>query len=75
MLDEPAIDKAMDKAATIPAGPKRDQAWAEINRRIVGDAPGIPYSWDDSFNLQSKDVQGVMNGYTTVWDFAFSSMK
>ncbi len=75
MLDDPAIDTAMDKAATIPAGPKRDQAWAEINRRIVGDAPGIPYSWDDSFNLQSKDVQGVMNGYTTVWDFAFSSIK
>jgi hypothetical protein len=41
----------------------------------VGDAPAIPYSWDDSFSLQSKDVQGVMNGYTTVWDFAYSSIK
>jgi hypothetical protein len=75
MLKDPSIDEAMTKAALIPAGPERNEAWADINRRIVGSAPGIPYSWDDSFSLQSKDVQGVMNGYTTVWDFAYSSLK
>jgi peptide/nickel transport system substrate-binding protein len=75
LLDIPAIDDAMTKAATIPAGPKRDEAWADINRRIVAEAPGIPYSWDDTFNLASKDVQGVVNGYTTVWDFAYSFIK
>ncbi len=75
MLDDPAIDDLMTKAATIPAGPERNKAWAEINHRIVADAPGIPYSWDDSFQLESKNVQGVMNGYTTTYDFAFSSIK
>jgi peptide/nickel transport system substrate-binding protein len=75
LLDVPAIDDAMTKAATIPAGPERSQAWAEINRQIVAQAPAIPYAWDDSFSLASKDVQAVMNGYTTVWDFAFSSLK
>ncbi len=75
MLDDAGIDEAMTEAATIPAGPERNQAWAEINRRIVGQAPGIPYAWDDSFQLASKDVQGVMNGYTTTWDLAFSSLK
>jgi peptide/nickel transport system substrate-binding protein len=74
-LNIPAIDDAMTKASTIPAGPERNQAWADINRRIVAEAPGIPYSWDDSFNLASPDVQGVINGYTTVWDFTASSMK
>jgi peptide/nickel transport system substrate-binding protein len=74
-LDVPAIDDAMTKASTIPAGPERNRAWADINRRIVAEAPGIPYSWDDSFNLASDDVQGVVNGYTTVWDFAYSSLK
>jgi peptide/nickel transport system substrate-binding protein len=74
-LDVPAIDDAMTKASTIPAGPERNQAWADINRRVVAEAPGIPYSWDDSFNLASDDVQGVVNGYTTVWDFAYSSLK
>jgi peptide/nickel transport system substrate-binding protein len=75
LLDDAAIDDLMVKASTIPAGPERNEAWAEINRRIVAQAPAIPYSWDDSFSLVSKDVLGVMNGYTTVWDFAFSSVK
>jgi peptide/nickel transport system substrate-binding protein len=75
MLKDAELDAMMTKAATIPAGAERNKAWAEVNRRVVGDAPGIPYSWDDSFSLASKDVQGVMNGYTTVWDFAYSSLK
>ena len=75
MLDVPEIDDAMTKAATIPAGPERNKAWAEINRMVVGQVPGIPYSWDDSFQLASKDVRGVMNGYTTTWDLTFSSVR
>jgi peptide/nickel transport system substrate-binding protein len=75
MLDDPQIDAAMDKAATIPAGPARSKAWADINRMIVAQAPAVPYTWDDSFQLASKDVQGVMNGYLTTWDLAFSSVK
>jgi peptide/nickel transport system substrate-binding protein len=75
MLRDNQLDDMMTKAATIPAGAERNKAWAEINRRVVADAPGIPYSWDDSFSLASKDVQGVMNGYTTVWDFTFSFIK
>ena len=47
---------AMDKAATIPAGPERNKAWAEINRSDRrATRPAIPYSWDDSFQLR---VQG-----------------
>jgi peptide/nickel transport system substrate-binding protein len=75
MLDVPEIDDAMTDAATIPAGSERDKAWADINKMVVEQAPGIPYSWDDSFQLASKDVQGVMNGYTTTWDFTYSSVR
>src|SRR5215217_7242367 len=57
MLKDQQLDDMMTKAATIPAGPERNKAWAEINRRVVSLAPGIPYSWDDSFSLASKDVQ------------------
>ena len=32
MLDVPEIDDAMTKAATVPAGPERNQAWADVNR-------------------------------------------
>ena len=65
----------MARAATIPAGAERNRAWAEINKRIVSQAPAIPYAWDDSFQIAAKDVQGVMNGYTTTWDLAYSSLK
>src|SRR5215204_3430823 len=75
MLDVGEIDDAMTAASTIPAGAERNKAWAEINRMVVGQVPGIPYSWDDSFQLASKDVRGVVNGYTTTWDLAFSSVK
>ena len=75
MLDVPEIDDAMTRATTIPAGAERNKAWAEVNRMVVGQVPGIPYSWDDSFQLASKDIQGVMNGYTTTWDLAFSSVR
>jgi peptide/nickel transport system substrate-binding protein len=73
-LDDPEINKAMEEAALV-TGEDRNQAWADINKQIVAQAPGIPYSWDDSFNLQSKDVNGVMNGYNTTWDLSFSSLK
>ena len=75
LLDNQEIDDAMTKATTIPAGPERNEAWAEINRMVVAQAPAIPYSWDDSFQLASKDVQGVINGYTTTWDLAYSFIK
>jgi peptide/nickel transport system substrate-binding protein len=74
-LKDPEIDKAMTENATIPLGDERNKAWAEINKMIVAQAPGIPYSWDDNVNLASKDVNAVMNGYYTTWDLSFSSLK
>jgi peptide/nickel transport system substrate-binding protein len=74
-LKVPEIDQAMKEAALIPVGDERNKAWGEINKQIVDQAPGIPYSWDDSFSLVSKDVKGVINVYSTTWDLSFSSIK
>jgi peptide/nickel transport system substrate-binding protein len=74
-LNDPKVNAAMKQAALDPIGSKRNQDWANINKMIVADAPGIPYVWDNSFQLESKDVQGVMNGYYTTWDLSFSSVK
>jgi peptide/nickel transport system substrate-binding protein len=73
-LNDPEINKAMAEAA-LKAGDERAQAWADINKMIVAQATGIPYSWDDSFQLQSKDMNAVMNGYATTWDLNFTSLK
>ena len=64
----------MAKAA-LTTGDERNQAWADINKMIVAQAPGIPYVWDDSFTARVQDVNGVMNGYYTTWDLYFSSLK
>jgi peptide/nickel transport system substrate-binding protein len=75
LLKDPAIDDAMTKATTIEAGDERNKAWAEINKMIVGQATGIPYVWDDEFQLASKDVQGVIDPYNTTWSLSFSTLK
>jgi len=74
-INEPGINAAMKKAALLPIGPERSKAWADINKLIVAQAPGIPYVWDDSFQTASSDVNAVMNGYYTTWDLSFSSLK
>jgi peptide/nickel transport system substrate-binding protein len=74
-LDDAKINAAMKKASTLPAGPDRNRAWADINNAIVADAPGVPWVWDKTPLIASKDVKQVANGYTTVQDLAFSSLK
>jgi peptide/nickel transport system substrate-binding protein len=75
LLDVKEIDDAMTKAATIPAGDERNQAWADINKMIVEQAVGIPYVWDDNVNVWSKDVQSVMNAYFASPDLNYTSLK
>ncbi|MGH2967495.1 MAG: ABC transporter substrate-binding protein [Solirubrobacteraceae bacterium] len=75
LLDDRAIDAAMTRAATIEAGPERNEAWAAINRMIVEQAVAIPYVWDDSFQLASADVRGAMNPYYAAWDLSFTSLR
>jgi len=74
-LDDAAIDGAMSKAALLAGAKGRSQAWADINRDIVAQAPAIPYLWGDNFQLQSSDLDGVMNSYFGAWDLSFSGLK
>ena len=74
-LNDPAINAAMKKAALAPVGPERNKAWAAINDMIIAQAPAIPYIWDKTALIASKDINLVPNPYTTVQDFNFSSLK
>jgi peptide/nickel transport system substrate-binding protein len=75
LLDNKQIDDAMTKAATVPAGPDRNKAWADINKMIVAQAVAIPYVWDANVNLWSKNVQGVMNAYFAGPDLNYTFIK
>ncbi len=74
-LDVPAINNAMKEASTVPVGKERNEAWAKINRMIVEQAPAIPWIWDKTASVGSKDVVQVVNGYYTTHDLNFSSLK
>jgi peptide/nickel transport system substrate-binding protein len=73
-LDDPKIDAAMDKAAALQ-GAERLKAWAEIDKMITAQAPAVPFDWDKTTLIWSKDVNGLGNSYTGLLDFSFTSFK
>ena len=75
LLDDPAVNKAIDQARLIDDPQERDQAWGEIDSQIMALAPIIPYIWDNQANIQSADVAGVVNKFNANWDLAFTSLK
>jgi peptide/nickel transport system substrate-binding protein len=74
MLNDPKIDAAMTRAATL-RGNARLTAWGDIDQMIVGDAAAVPLVWDKTTVLESKDVQGAGDAYTDTFNLAWSSVK
>jgi peptide/nickel transport system substrate-binding protein len=73
-LKDPKIDKAMDEAALLE-GEERNQAWGEIDKMITEQAPAVPFIWDDTNLIHSKNVNAVGNAYQNSFDLAYSSIK
>jgi peptide/nickel transport system substrate-binding protein len=73
-LDNPQIDKAMDEA-TLLEGDERYEAWAEIDKMITEQAPAVPFVWDDTNLIRSKNVNGAGNALINSWDLTFTSIK
>jgi peptide/nickel transport system substrate-binding protein len=74
-LNDSAINSAMKAAGPLPIGKERNDAWAKIGHQIAEQAPAIPYVWDKAAGLDSKNVQGVLNGYWTLFDLNYTSLK
>jgi peptide/nickel transport system substrate-binding protein len=74
-LNDPAINAAMKKASLVSDPGERAKAWADVNKMIVEQAPGVPYIWDKTILTESKNVAGAANQYDTDWDLAFTSLK
>ncbi len=75
LLDDPALNKAIDEAKLIDDPQERNQAWGDIDRQVMELAPVIPYIWDNQANIASADVAGVVNKFNANWDLAFTSLK
>jgi peptide/nickel transport system substrate-binding protein len=73
-LDDPAIDKAMD-AANLLEGEQRNKAWANVDKMIVGQAPGVPFVWDNTNIVHSANVSALQNPYDSLFDLSFTSLE
>jgi peptide/nickel transport system substrate-binding protein len=74
LLDDPAINKAMDQAVYIDDPTERAQAWGELDDQIMAQAPAVPWVWDDQSNIESGNVAGVINLFNANWDLSFTSL-
>jgi peptide/nickel transport system substrate-binding protein len=75
LLDDPAINKAIDKAVLVTDPEERAQAWADINKMITAQAPAIIYNWDSQGVVWSSNVNAVISLNNSTIDLSFTSLK
>ncbi len=73
-LDVPEINKAIEEATTINDPEERLQAWGEVDRMVVEQAPAVPYIWDQQPTIASANVDMVINKFNGVADLSFTSV-
>ena len=74
-LDVPELNDKINAAKLLTEPAERATAWAEVNHDIMELAPTIPYMWDYQSVVVSPTVRGVQSGYSTTWDWNFTSLK
>lgn len=75
LLDDPAINKAIDKAVLVTDPEERAQAWADVNKMITAQAPAIIYNWDSQGVVWSSNVNAVISLNNSTIDLSFTSLK
>jgi peptide/nickel transport system substrate-binding protein len=74
-LNDPQINRMMDDAETISAPAARARAWGEIDRKLTGLVPVVPWFWDKDPLIHSKNVNGVANAFNAEWDLSSTSIR
>jgi peptide/nickel transport system substrate-binding protein len=74
-LDNKQLNKQMDDAKVLTDPQQIAQAWGEIDKKITALAPAIPWVWDKNANIESSNVQGVIDQDNGLWALAYTSLK
>jgi peptide/nickel transport system substrate-binding protein len=74
-LDDPAINRAMDRAKTLTDLSARARAWGAIDEMVTAEAATIPWLWDKLPLIASPDVEGAVSLYNSQWDISFTSLR
>jgi peptide/nickel transport system substrate-binding protein len=76
VLNDPAINSAMNKAELIQNPTQHAQAWANIDDHLVNIAAGLPETFDNQPNIRAADVRGIAQLWNVgQWDWTFSSLQ
>jgi peptide/nickel transport system substrate-binding protein len=73
VLNDPAINAAMNQAAAISNRAQRLAAFANVDKMIVNAAPTIPEVWANNALLMGTKVKGVLDPWNDDWNLSFSS--
>jgi peptide/nickel transport system substrate-binding protein len=74
-LKNSQVDAAIQKAIGTTNEQKREDAWGQVDKEVTSLAPAIPWFWDNTPNIQSKNVQGVIAQWNAAYDLSFTSLK
>ena len=74
-LDVPEINKAMNDAKVLTEPSERGQAWADIDKMVTEQAPAVNWIWDKNPNIESSNVQGVIDVDNALWALPYMSLK
>jgi peptide/nickel transport system substrate-binding protein len=74
-LDDPKINDAMSKAEVVTDKAARNKAWGDVDKLVTAQVPGVLWLWDKQPNLESSNVNGVINKSLATWDFSYTSLK
>lgn len=74
-IDDPELNAGFDIAAQEIDPEERAKLYAEIDRTVTGRAYVVPWIWDNSINIASADVKGVVNRFTAAWDMSYTSLR
>jgi peptide/nickel transport system substrate-binding protein len=76
LVNNPEINQAMDAAELVVGVQARAAAWAQVDRKLVAQAAAIPFDWDKTPSIESKDVAGVGDLWNSGgWDYSYTSLK
>jgi peptide/nickel transport system substrate-binding protein len=74
LADDPAINKAIHDAVYVDDPAARAEAWGKVDDMVMEQGLAVPWVWDNQSNIESADVNGVINLFNANWDLSFTSM-
>jgi len=74
LLNDPAINAAIERANETTDPASRAQRWGEVDRMIVAQAPAVPWLWQSNDDVRSRDVAAKIGSFG-FWDLASASVR